>query len=358
MVRDIGLIACAVGLAACEPAGQDRRGGAVSQLPATMPGPAPLHRGDNAVARNAECVACHAEIASEWDASLHREAYTSRDFQSALRREPLPFCRGCHAPEADPRQPQPGLAALGVACVSCHVPRGDAVLSARSVDAPLLAPHPVLRTASFTTADACAGCHEFTFPDRRPVPEFMQTTVREHRSSTRRADACAACHMPAVAGDDGVLHRSHAFTASRDAAWMRDAFTVTARRPAADRIELSLDLDEDRVGHAFPTGDLLRRLTVSVAGTRTQRRYLARHWTYARTGPGPATRTLDHDDRLGVGDDPRIVAFTLDPADAAKSVQWRIRYERVEAFVGPGEDGAHVVGGLDLFMGALPAFVE
>ena len=332
--------------------------------PAVMPGPAPLQRNGDAVARNGECVACHDEIAAQWQGSLHRAAYTSPDFQSALRSEPLPFCRGCHAPEADPRRPEPELAALGVACVSCHLPQGDAVLSARPADAPRAAPHLVLRDPAFAAADACANCHEFTFPDRRPVPEYMQTTVREHRASAQPGRSCADCHMPQLATSDGPALRSHAFAASRDLAWMREAFTVTARRPAPDRVELSLDLHEDRVGHALPTGDLLRRLLVTVAVTgvarRTapQRRYLARHWKHARPGKGPGVRTLDHDDRLGVGDDPRVLTFNLDPADAALPVQWRVRYERVEAFVGPGEDGARVVGGLDLFEGTLPALAQ
>src|SRR5688500_1659168 len=71
--------------------------------------------------------------------------YTSREFQQALRREPLPFCRGCHAPEADSRRPQPALAAIGIACITCHVPAGSAVLSARPAEAPQTALHPVLR---------------------------------------------------------------------------------------------------------------------------------------------------------------------------------------------------------------------
>ena len=330
--------------------------------PAVMPGPAPLHRVNNAVDRNAECVACHEAIAAEWQGSLHREAYTSPEFQSALRSEPLPFCRGCHAPEADPRRPADELAALGVACVSCHLPRGDTVLSARATDDPMHAPHPVLRDPKFAAADACAGCHEFTFPDRRPVPEYMQTTAREQQDTQHRDRGCATCHMPKVADEDGTLHRSHGFAGSRDATWMREAFTVEARRPTADRVELSLDLQEDRVGHAFPTGDLLRRLVVTIAvegparSTRPQRRYLARHWRSARLGKGPTVRTLDHDDRLGVGEDPRIVGFTLDPADAELPVKWSVRYERVESFIGPGEHNARLSGGLDLFDGLLKPF--
>lgn len=354
--RADSLFAGLLALAGCR---EPPRETATATIAATMPGPAPLHRVDDAVTRNGECTACHTEIASEWEASLHRAAYTHHDFQSALRREPLPFCRGCHAPEADPRRPEPALAELGVACVSCHLPAGDDVLSARAADAPQRAAHPVLRAASFATADACAGCHEFTFPDRRPVPEYMQTTAQELRASAHAQRGCADCHMPTVADEHGG-HRSHAFAASRDEAWMRDAFTVTATRPAADRVTVSLDLLADRIGHALPTGDLLRRLTITVrvdgpgARTRPQRRYLARHWKHARTGKGPAVRTLDHDDRLGVGADPRVLEFTIDAADAALPVSWSVRYERVEAFVGPGEDGARVVGGLDLHAGTLP----
>ncbi|MCA9663790.1 MAG: hypothetical protein KC486_36015, partial [Myxococcales bacterium] len=59
------------------------------------------------------------------------------------------------------------------------------------------------------------------------------------------------------------------------------------------------------------------------------------------------------DDRLGVGDNPRIVRLTLDPADAALAVRWRVRYERVESFVGATEDGAIVVGGAVLGEGVL-----
>jgi len=323
-----------------------------------MPGPAVKRDGD-AVARNDECLACHADIAAEWQASLHREAFTSREFQHALQREPLPFCRGCHAPEADPRRPEPALAAIGVACVTCHVPVGDAVLSARANDAPHDAPHAVVRDVAFAGSGACAGCHEFSFPDRRPVPEFMQTTISEHAASPLRTRSCADCHMPRAV--DG--HRTHAFVASRDGDWMRSVVAVRADRPAADRVELTLDLLEDQVGHAFPTGDLLRRLTITVdvarpGPRRPQRRYLARHWKTAPVGGGPPVRTEASDDRLGVGENPRTLVFDLPATDAALPVRWWVNYERVESFVGPSEDGAVVVGMVPLAKGTLPPIPE
>lgn len=329
---------------------------AAPQPAAVMPGPASPRRGGDAVARNDDCVACHSDIAEEWQASLHREAYTGREFQHSLQREPLPFCRGCHAPEADNRRPEPALAAIGVACVTCHLPAGDVVLSARPADAPLTADHPVLRTAAFASPQACGGCHEFTFPDRRAAPEFMQTTLREHAASQHSDRSCADCHMPRAA--DG--HRSHRFSATRDEPWMRSVISVQAARPTPDRIELTLDLREDLVGHAFPTGDLMRRLSVQVepqrpGRPRPQQQFLTRHWTTARIGnKGPAVRTESHDDRLGVGEDPRVLTFQLDPADATLPIRWRVDYERVESFIGPSDASAIVVGGIPLANGTLP----
>jgi len=326
----------------------------VAVTPAVMPGPAPLHRVEDAAARNGECVACHDDIAAEWRASLHRAAYTSRDFQSALRSEPLPFCRGCHAPEADPRRPEPELAALGVGCVSCHLPAGDAVLSARAVDAADEAAHPVLRAAAFATADACANCHQFTFPDRRPVPEYMQTTVHEHRASTQRDRSCADCHMPRVTGADGRVHRSHAFTGSRDPDGMRAAFTVRASRPAADRVRLTLDLREESIGHAFPTGDLFRRLVVvaEVPGDdgrpiTTATRYLTRHFTLSRREVA--------DDRVGAPDlagGDQLIPFDLGPPAIGREIRWRVAYERV-AFPRASNDDAEVEASIIVATGTL-----
>ena len=71
--------------------------------PPRMPGPAPqaARPGDIAL-ENARCEGCHADIAREWRASMHAQASVDPVYQRALAIEPLPFCRGCHAPEADP----------------------------------------------------------------------------------------------------------------------------------------------------------------------------------------------------------------------------------------------------------------
>ncbi|WP_438038265.1 multiheme c-type cytochrome [Sorangium sp. So ce128] len=102
-----------------------------------LPGPAPQGRpqGFSARIENQRCEACHEDIAAEWRASLHRQAFTDRVFQRSYALEPLPFCRGCHAPEADPaHHPGADAQAVGVGCVTCHLVAGE-VVSARGRDA-------------------------------------------------------------------------------------------------------------------------------------------------------------------------------------------------------------------------------
>ena len=109
---------------ACAPAERTRNPDHASAAFAAseLPGPAPRGRSAaEAAALNRTCEDCHAEIAVDWRASLHARAHTDAVYQRAFAIEPLPFCQGCHAPEADPEQPVPASAAeLGVACVTCH----------------------------------------------------------------------------------------------------------------------------------------------------------------------------------------------------------------------------------------------
>ncbi|MDC0667705.1 multiheme c-type cytochrome [Nannocystis radixulma] len=322
----------------------------------TMPGPAPQVVEGRLQLDNDACEACHEVQAAQWRGSQHQTAYTEREFQRALAHEPVPFCRGCHAPEADPRRPATGWAAdIGVGCVSCHVV-GDAVLAADGPD--VAAPHPLRRDPRFATAAACANCHQFAFPDnrRRAHPEAMQRTIAEHAASPLAATDCGDCHMR---DRDGA--RSHAFVGSRDDYYFRDALTISAARVAPDTIEIEVAARPDVVGHAVPTGDLFRRLAVAVRplGRGPARpwttQYLARHYALERApdhgGPLRVERT---DDRPHPGEPPRVLRFRLDPADAARPVAWEVRSERVESILEEREDRAIVVGAMSLAAGELP----
>lgn len=350
------LAATVLALAACRPAPPL----ATDPTPAVaipMPGPARA-RGESAAVANAACESCHLDIAAEWRASLHRHAQTEPTYQRAFAIEPLPFCQGCHAPEADPTGPvSPALADLGVGCVTCH-DTGAGILAAPAFSAPASAPsrapHPVARDARFASNGGCAGCHEFRFPGVRdtltPAPgELMQSTAREHAASAHAATSCASCHMP-LAGDPRRPHRSHAFGASRDPALIRSAVRVTATRPAPHR--LRLELTPTGLGHAFPTGDLFRRLEIvaDVVGPDamllgTASRYLTRHFE------GPR-RQLRADDRVGLAAaSPSIIELDLGAAAEHRPIAWRVAYQRVAHPRSVDERDALVDGEIEIAQG-------
>lgn len=309
------------------------------------PGPSRGERAD-APALNARCEGCHVEVASEWRGSLHQRAYLDPDYAESLAREPSAFCRGCHAPEADPaRDAPPELAALGVGCVTCHLP-GRTVLAAPA-DEQRAAPHEVLRLASFAGAAACGGCHEFGFPGR--PEEAMQGTVREHASSGHAQTSCADCHMPRRA--DG--RRDHRFAASRDPELLRRSISVSAQRRGSSA---HLVLKPGWVGHAVPTGDLFRRLVVEaeVADADWQvlaqdARVLGRRFA-DRSGP----RVQIADDRVGAqGSSPVEVVLELGEAAMGRAIRWRVQYERV-AFRAREGAAAKVWDSVTIAEGMLP----
>ena len=300
---------------------------------------------------------------------MHAQADVDPVYRRALAIEPLAFCRGCHAPEASPLTDAPAhLSQIGVSCVTCHVTGAGtdgAVLAGAAPDPafarPGVAPHPVRRDEKFTTPAACATCHEFNFPDSklRRTPERMQSTVSEHAASPASQVACARCHMPAADGPSG-RHKSHVFAASRDPAMLRAAVTARAERTAPTRI--SITLTPAGVGHAFPTGDLFRRLVVSAEAVGDDwavvgegSRPLNRRFRLTQLAPGYLGRVLVGDDRVGVGPT-SVVELDLGDAARGRTLAWRVEYQRVEHPVGTDESGGSVVADTTLITsGVLPA---
>lgn len=304
-----------------------------------MPGPVAAAPAPGRVVANAGCVECHALQAAEWKASQHRSAHDDPDFLRAVASERQSFCRTCHAPEADPaRVPDRSAGTIGVACVTCHLPHGS---EGDALGGPILAapggpmrdtppPHALLRVDAFADVDACGGCHEFSFPKAPDVA--MQATLTEHAQSPFAATPCAECHMPWT-GEGALRHRDHTFAASRDPEMLRSAVEVQAERAPGGRVELRLS--PGKIGHAFPTGDLFRRLWVDVEavdadgdGVAYDARALARHFATPGTPvalddrPGaPAQR-----DRGGVVD----VRFDLGPEVDGNPIVWRVVHQRVE----------------------------
>lgn len=229
-----------------------------------LPGPAPRERGTTVAGiglpTDERCAECHAEIATEWKQSLHRAAWDNEYFKHAYALEPLAFCRGCHAPQAHPSQePSAEARRVGVGCTSCHV------VSAGIVGTHAMAAkengHEVIGDARMATAAACGRCHDFAFPaSRRPEDDRMQKTMSEHATSVYSAKPCQECHMPLVASKKGPAHRKHDFRVFGDHEFMRRAVVVD--RAEIHKDGLHIDLNLGTIGHAFPTGDLYRRVEV------------------------------------------------------------------------------------------------
>jgi hypothetical protein len=119
---------------------------------------------------------------------------------------------------------------------------------------------------------------------------------------------------------------------TRDPDALRRALTITAKREGNDLI---VDVELHEVGHAFPTGDLHRRLAVHAELVRdgavvaASTRYLARQFAARRRLDGtldPAFMWPVLDDRVREATTLRLV---LDPA-ARGELRWWIDLERVD----------------------------
>jgi len=301
--------------------------------PRPLPGPAPRARvaGFDPAAENRACEACHEDIAREWRGSLHHGAWDDPVFQTAYAIEPIAFCRGCHAPEADPAHvPGEGARRLGVGCVTCHVEAGE-ITGVRGRAAGAV--HAVRGDARLATQAACEPCHQFEFPAPQRAP--MQGTADEHRASRHAGESCQRCHMAPVAGSNGKPHRSHDFRVLGDSEKLRSAVTARAARDGDRAVTVSLSAA--RIGHAFPTGDMFRRLEVRARavgehgedGEAARPAVLARRFTMVH-GPQSAARMEIGDDRVPASGEAREVRLSFGEAVTARAVRWEVAYQRLE----------------------------
>ena len=306
--------------------------GARAKPPPPLPGPAPQARAADydVAAENRACEGCHVDIAAEWRGSLHRRAWDDPVFQTAYAIEQQAFCRGCHAPEADPAHVPPEAARrLGVGCITCHVNEGEIVGARAHAASP--ARHAVRGDARLATAAACEGCHQFDFPQPQSAP--MQGTGDEHRASAYASQSCQHCHMPPVRVEGGKKHRSHDFRVSGDVAMLRSAVKARASRSGENAVTVSLATA--RVGHAFPTGDMFRRLEVRArvvgeGGAKAKPAVLARRFVMV-PGPDGPRRMQTGDDRLPATGEAREVQLPFAEAVAEQSVRWEVAYQRMDA---------------------------
>lgn len=332
----------AVAIAVVGPA----RGDASSRMPA--PATSSYARGDRAD-RDAACAKCHGAIAREHDTSLHARSFVDASFQRGYAIEPEAFCRSCHAPESAPaNEPDAFARSHGVACVSCHVPAGgasDAVVTAPSThERATRPPHAVTRVADFGTR-ACTSCHDFAFPGADALGDKgrMQKTAREHAMSSARDQACTSCHMKRSEG-----HASHRFAVASDRNLLAGSLDVQIAREADDRVRFVVSANG--VGHAFPTGDLFRRLVLRVHTPRgTIENAFERHFRAQRdpaNPSAPAVRFETIDTRLS----PSRTVTLKAPAGSS----WEVVYQRVTAVGQTPPFAVTVESELSLRTGTIP----
>lgn len=147
--------------------------------------------------------------------------------------------------------------------------------------------------------------------------------------------------MPRVDGPGGP-HVDHRFFASRNEALVRSAATLEATR-ADDALVFTFH--RNAVGHAFPTGDVFRRLRIflTIEG-KTRDVVLGRD----------AKAEVETDTRPFVdGRDVAVVRVRLEPAERTSKVSYRVDYERVGHPIELAGTGAVVDGAIAIAHGEL-----
>lgn len=303
----------------------------VKELP--LPGPAPRPPIEPVAGiglpTDAGCARCHEEIAAEWAGSLHHRAWQNVYFARSYATEPQPFCRKCHAPGADPAaEPPPAAREAGVGCTTCHVVSAG-VVGVRAQPGREGA-HVVLGDARLATAEACGACHDFPFPGPGRGTGPMQDTLGEHRRSAASATTCQSCHMPEATSRAGGTHRHHGFRVQGDRAMLAQA--VELKGAVLVKGELRLSLAPGAIGHAFPTGDVFRRVEVRALPIDAAGRplgppsieILGRSFGPAPGGPAGVQRAQRSDSRL---QGPRTLVLRI--PEPARRARWQIVWQRL-----------------------------
>jgi hypothetical protein len=124
---------------------------------------------------------------------------------------------------------------------------------------------------------------------------------------------------------------------------------------------LVLTLSSRGVGHAYPTGDLFRRVAVRVeargadyAVVARSERFLARHFEDVTTAPRTSERRVTADDRLFPGE-ARELAFELGPDARDRELGYEVRFERVLHMNPRFEAAAQIESSMLLASGSLSA---
>lgn len=191
------------------------------------------------------CEKCHVKQAKQFESSRHAQSWSNEIFQKAYRVARLAWwCKDCHKPphESNPQDQQ------GLTCQNCHEVEGVILSSNPNADHKK-APHPLAYDASLKSAEFCARCHQFNLPKSHPMYSEVpvQTTFQEWQNSAV-SQSCQDCHM---------AEYGHRFPGGHDLEFLKKSISIDIQ-DANGQSTVTLKLEG--VGHAVPTGDVVRRL--------------------------------------------------------------------------------------------------
>ncbi|MCB9662518.1 MAG: hypothetical protein H6732_00235 [Alphaproteobacteria bacterium] len=304
------------------------------------------------------CHACHPAVTEAWRGSAHARGVTPA-LAEAARAAGSPACLSCHLPlrqqhardllgssrdplvEVGPPNPawSPTLQLEGVTCAACHVRRGAVVGASPTRPAP----HTTAWTDALGSPEACATCHQLTWPG---ATQPFYDTYGEWQGSPWAAAGvtCQDCHM----GADVSGHRSHAVTAD-----LRRALSVLVGvgAPAVVRggapVALSVTLQNTGAGHHLPSGSPYTSLEVwAVLERQGERRVILQERLGQTVGDAPPWPILA-DTRIPAGESRRLDAsLALDQGDPADG--WALVVEVVRSTDGALDGAASLVQRLPL----------
>lgn len=219
--------------------------------PAPADTPTPVKKFPFTFVSNAECVACHQEIADECAADEHARAWFNKPLmpQDPKRTE----CVSCHASQPIlevglDKMPlvRGGRYEEGIGCIECHKMNDTVHGPLPTAEA---ACNPV-QNKIFTDPMVCAPCHA------------PHGTIDEWKASEwpKKGFTCQTCHMPEVervSAKGGTVRkvRSHKMLTQRDPEFLKKAVSVKTK---IEGDTLSITITNDNTGHNFP-GEIFNR---------------------------------------------------------------------------------------------------
>jgi hypothetical protein len=286
-------------------------------------------------------------------------------------------CLACHAPAAgilkDPKLAQK-VTWEGVSCDICHVM--SAVQVTGQSAAMTFDPGPVKRgpikdavsgrhdvaySELHTTAEVCAGCHQYVNSDGTSV----MTTYSEWLASPAATAGknCQACHMgkqkadvvdPKIMRDPDATVNLHQVPGGHSLEQLNKALSVNLKPVHANgSVQLGISLRNDGAGHSVPTGMPGRRVLLEVRVQTSDGKTFEEHREYGETWTDASGSVISRDSgyfakgvkltgdtRLRAGED-RVESFSFPvSASASADVTVKLRYEHAPN--GDGENRTNI----------------